>query len=280
MNSLNADLHCHSVVSDGTLSPEELATRAYQNGVELWSLTDHDVIGGQSRALAAAKALGMTYLPGVEISVSWMGHTIHIVGLGFDPEHSILKNGLQKTRDGRSQRGRVIAEQLEKAGISGAFEGAMTYAGNPDLLSRTHFARFLVEKKICHSTEEVFKKYLVEGKPGYVDHVWATLSNSVEWIRAAGGVAVIAHPGRYRLTDLQKDELYRQFKEAGGDGIEVITGSHSPNQYDEYAKIAKTYGFYASRGSDFHDPLESYMDLGKLPLLPSSLQPIWSLLHI
>jgi predicted metal-dependent phosphoesterase TrpH len=138
----------------------------------------------------------------------------------------------------------------------------------------------LVEKKVSPTTEDVFKNYLVAGKPGYIDHVWATLAESVEWIRTSGGVAVIAHPGRYRLTHLQKDELYRQFKEVGGDGIEVITGSHTPHQYDEYAKIAKTYGFYASRGSDFHDPMESHIDLGKLPLLPTSLQPIWSLLQV
>jgi predicted metal-dependent phosphoesterase TrpH len=279
MLSMNADLHCHSDVSDGTLSPEELALRAHQNGVDIWSLTDHDVIGGQARAQTAAHELGMRYIPGVEISVTWLGQTLHIVGLGFDPLHPILVSGLQTIRLGRNQRGQEIAEQLLQAGIPGAFAGARKHAVNPDLLSRTHFARYLVEQKICSSTDEVFKNFLVEGKPGYVDHVWATLAQSVEWILGAGGVAVIAHPGRYRLSDLQKNELYRQFKEAGGHGIEVITGSHTPKQYDEYAKVAKAFGFYASRGSDFHDPQESHIDLGKLPLLPSSLQPIWSLLH-
>lgn len=277
MNSINADLHCHSVVSDGTLTPEALAQRAYQNGVELWSLTDHDVVGGQQRAKAEAEQLGMKYLGGVEISVSWMGQTIHIVGVGIDPENLILIEGLRKTRDGRSGRGQEMARQLELVGISGAYEGALSFAGNPELLSRTHFARFLVEKKICKSTEDVFKNYLIEGKPGYVGHVWATLQESVEWIKAAGGAAVIAHPGRYRLTDLQKDELYKAFLVAGGLGIEVITGSHSPPQFEEYAKIAKKYDFYASRGSDFHDASESYIDLGRLPLLPSYLKPIWSL---
>ncbi|BDW11545.1 phosphatase [Polynucleobacter sp. SHI8] len=278
MNSINADLHCHSVVSDGTLTPEDLAMRAHQNGVQLWSLTDHDVIGGQHRAREAANKLGMKYTSGVEISVSWMGQTIHIVGIGLDPDHSVLVEGLRKTRDGRTARGKEIARQLAAVGIEGAYEGALTYAGNPELLSRTHFARYLVEKNVCRSTDDVFKNYLIEGKPGYIGHVWASLKESVDWIKASGGVAIIAHPGRYRLTDLQKHELYIAFKEAGGLGIEVITGSHTPRQYEEYAKIALQYGFYASRGSDFHDPAESHIDLGKLPHLPLSLQPVWSLL--
>jgi predicted metal-dependent phosphoesterase TrpH len=278
MNSINADLHCHSVVSDGTLTPEDLAMRAHQNGVQLWSLTDHDVIGGQHRAREAANKLGMKYTSGVEISVSWMEQTIHIVGIGLDPDHSVLVEGLRKTRDGRTARGKEIARQLAAVGIDGAYEGALTYAGNPELLSRTHFARYLVEKNVCRSTDEVFKNYLIEGKPGYIGHVWASLKESVDWIKASGGVAIIAHPGRYRLTDLQKHELYIAFKEAGGLGIEVITGSHTPSQYEEYAKIALQYGFYASRGSDFHDPAESHIDLGKLPHLPLSLQPVWSLL--
>jgi predicted metal-dependent phosphoesterase TrpH len=278
MNSINADLHCHSVMSDGTLTPEDLAKRAHQNGVELWSLTDHDVIGGQHRAREAANKLGMKYSSGVEISVSWIGQTIHIVGIGLDPDHPILVEGLRQTRDGRTARGKEIARQLATVGITGAYEGALTYAGNPELLSRTHFARFLVEKNICRSTDEVFNNYLIEGKPGYIGHVWASLKESVDWIKASGGIAIIAHPGRYRLTDLQKHELYTAFKDAGGIGIEVITGSHTPYQYEEYAKIALQYGFYASRGSDFHDPAESHIDLGTLPRLPPSLQPVWSLL--
>ena len=278
MNSINADLHCHSVVSDGTLTPEELALRAHQNGVELWSLTDHDVIGGQHRAKKAAEELGMKYTSGVEISVSYMGQTVHIVGVGIDPDHDILVEGLRQTRDGRSARGREMARQLELVGIPGTYEGALTYAGNPELLSRTHFARYLVEMKVCRTTDEVFKKFLVEGKPGYVGHVWASLEESVSWIKSSGGHAVIAHPGRYRFTEIQKNELFTNFKDCGGLGIEVITGSHTRLQYEEYAKVAQHYQFYASRGSDFHDPKESYIDLGKLPELPSSLQPIWSLL--
>jgi hypothetical protein len=276
---LNADLHCHSVVSDGTLTPEQLAERAFANGVRLWALTDHDELGGQERAQAAASSLGMDYLSGVEISVTWMGQTIHIVGLGIDADHAGILEGLRLTREGRGNRAKQMAEQLLKAGIPGAYEGALHFAGNHELISRTHFARFLVEQGVCRDTDQVFKNYLVEDKPGYVPHLWATLDNAVAWIKAAGGAAVIAHPGRYKLSAMQMDELYKHFKDLGGLGIEVITGSHSPDQYKTYAKIAQQYGFLASRGSDFHDPSESHIDLGTLPHLPDHLTPVWSVFH-
>ena len=277
---LNADLHCHSVISDGTLTPEELAERAKANGVHLWALTDHDELGGQKRAREAASALNIDYLAGVEISVTWMGETIHIVGLGIDAEHIGIIEGLRQTRDGRANRAQLMAEQLLKVGIPGAYEGALHFAGNHELISRTHFARFLVEQGVCRNTEQVFKNYLIEGKPGYVPHQWASLDNAVHWIKSAGGVAVIAHPGRYsRLNAMQMDELYKHFKEVGGLAIEVITGSHSPDQYKTFAKIAQQYGFLASRGSDFHDPSESHIDLGNLPHLPDHLTPVWSAFH-
>jgi len=276
---INADLHCHSVVSDGTLTPEALAERAKANGVNLWALTDHDELGGQQRARAAADALKIDYLAGVEISVTWMGQTIHIVGLGIDANHLGIIEGLRRTREGRGNRAKMMAEQLDKVGIPGAYEGALHFAGNHQLISRTHFARFLVEQGVCRDTEEVFKKYLVEDKPGYVPHQWATLDDAVAWIKGAGGVAVIAHPGRYKLTALQMSELYEHFKEIGGLGIEVITGSHSPDQYKTYGKIAQQYGFLASRGSDFHDPNESHIDLGTLPHLPEYLTPVWTAFH-
>lgn len=278
-SAINADLHCHSVVSDGTLTPEELAQRAHANGVKLWSLTDHDELGGQERAKAAAAALKMDYLAGVEISVTWMGQTIHIVGLGIDHQDSGILDGLKRTREGRGDRAKQMAEQLLKVGIPGAYEGALHYAGNHDLISRTHFARFLVEQGVCKDTEHVFKNYLVEDKPGFVPHRWANLDQAINWIRQAGGAAVIAHPGRYKLNAIQRDELFQFFKDHGGVGIEVITGSHSPDQYQEYGKIAKQYGFLASRGSDFHDPSESHIDLGVLPLLPEHLTPVWSVFH-
>lgn len=278
-STINADLHCHSVVSDGTLTPEELAQRAHANGVHLWALTDHDELGGQQRARAAAKDLKLDYLAGVEISVTWMGQTIHIVGLGIDEQHAGILEGLKQTREGRGDRAKLMAEQLLKAGIPGAYEGALHFAGNHQLISRTHFARFLVEQGICRDTEQVFKNYLIEDKPGYVPHRWASLADAIAWIKDAGGVAVIAHPGRYKLNAMQMDELFKFFKEHGGLGIEVITGSHTPDQYQEYGKIAQQYGFLASRGSDFHDPSESHTDLGVLPLLPDHLKPIWSVFH-
>ena len=280
LSPINADLHCHSVVSDGTLTPEQLAERAKANGVQLWALTDHDELGGQQRARDAASALNLDYLAGVEISVTWMGQTIHIVGLGIDADHLGILEGLRRTREGRGDRAQLMAEQLAKVGIPGAYEGALHYAGNHQLISRTHFARFLVEQGICKNTEHVFKNYLVEDKPGYVPHMWATLDDAVAWIKAAGGVAVIAHPGRYsRLNAMQMDELYKHFKDIGGLAIEVITGSHSPDQYQTFGKIAQQYGFLASRGSDFHSPNESHIDLGNLPPLPDHLKPVWSAFH-
>ncbi|MBX9832060.1 MAG: PHP domain-containing protein, partial [Burkholderiaceae bacterium] len=197
---LNADLHCHSVVSDGTLSPEELAARAKANGVELWALTDHDEIGGQHRAAAAARAQGMAYLTGVEISVTFADTTVHIVGLGFDPDNAQLAEGLAATRGGRGERAKDMADQLAQVGIKGAYEGALKFVGNPALISRTHFARFLVETGVCKETSEVFRKYLTEGKPGYVPHRWASLGDAVRWITQAGGMAVIAHPARYKFS--------------------------------------------------------------------------------
>ena len=279
MNSiLNADLHCHSVVSDGTLTPEALAERASANGVELWALTDHDEISGQARAASAARLCGMRYLTGVEISVTFLHQTVHIVGLGFDPDNENLQKGLRATRGGRSQRAKNMARDLERVGIKNAFEGALQYAGNPDLVSRTHFARHLVETGVCKETNEVFRKYLTEGKPGYVEHRWASLKDAVGWITGAGGMAVIAHPARYRFTANEEFALFTEFKGHGGRGVEVVTGSHSAAEYVTYGDAARDYGLAASRGSDFHSPMESHTELGTLPYLPGSLTPVWELL--
>ena len=278
MNILNADLHCHSVVSDGTLTPEALAARAHANGVELWALTDHDEIGGQQRAAAAAKALGMGYLSGTEISVSFAGHTIHIVGLGFDINDPRLLAGLQSTRGGRHERAKDMAAGLAKVGIHGSFEGALTYAGNPDLISRTHFARLLVETGVCKDTHEVFRRFLTEGKPGFVPHRWASLGDAVSWIRECKGVAVIAHPARYGFTPTEEFALFTEFKNHGGQAVEVVTGSHSAKEAIEYADMAREFDLAASRGSDFHSPDESHTDLGTLPWLPGDLTPVWELL--
>ena len=275
---LNADLHCHSVVSDGTLTPEALAARAKANGVELWALTDHDEIGGQQRAAAAAQAAGMHYVTGVEISVTFIHQTVHIVGLGFDADNAALQQGLVHTRGGRGQRAREMSDGLAKVGIHGAYEGALKFAGNLELISRTHFARFLVEAGVCRETNEVFRKYLTEGKPGYVEHRWATLKDAVTWIREAGGVAVLAHPARYKFSPNEEFALFAEFKSHGGQGVEVVTGSHSAAEYLVYADMAREFGLAASRGSDFHSPDESHTELGTLPYLPGTLTPVWELL--
>ena len=278
VNILNADLHCHSVISDGTLTPEALAARAHANGVELWALTDHDEIGGQQRAAAAAKALGMGYLSGTEISVSFAGHTVHIVGLGFDIHEPRLLAGLQSTRGGRHDRAKDMAAGLAKVGIHGSFEGALTYAGNPDLISRTHFARFLVETGVCKDTHEVFRRFLTEGKPGFVPHRWAALGDAIRWIRDSQGVAVIAHPARYGFSPTEEYALFTEFKNHGGQAVEVVTGSHSAQEAIVYADMAREFDLAASRGSDFHSPDESHTDLGSLPWLPGNLTPVWELL--
>ena len=275
---LNADLHCHSVVSDGTLTPEALAERAKSNGVELWALTDHDEIGGQHRAVAAAKAQGMQYLTGTEISVTFLGKTVHIVGLGFDADNEVLRTGLHSTRGGRKERAMEMSDGLAKVGIKGAYEGALQFVGNPELISRTHFARFLVESGVCKDTNEVFRRYLIEGKPGFVPHRWATLKDAVGWITQAGGMAVIAHPARYGFTANEEYALFTEFKGHGGRGVEVVTGSHSAAEYVSYAETAKEFGLAASRGSDFHSPDESHTELGTLPYLPGGLTPVWELL--
>ena len=274
----NADLHCHSVVSDGTLTPEQLAARARANGVDLWSLTDHDEIGGQQRALEAARAESMRYLTGVEVSVTFADETVHIVGLGFDHTDPRMAEGLADTRDGRGPRAIEMGEQLAKVGIPGAYEGALKYVGNPRLISRTHFARFLVETGVCRDTSEVFRRFLVEGKPGYVPHRWARLGDAVRWITQAGGVAVVAHPARYNFSATAEYALFSEFKQHGGQGVEVVTGSHSAAEAQRYAELAREFGLAASRGSDFHSPDESHVDLGRLAPLPADLTPVWALL--
>jgi 3',5'-nucleoside bisphosphate phosphatase len=275
----NADLHCHSNVSDGTLAPEALAERAKANGVELWALTDHDEVGGIARARQAAHGVGLPYLTGVEVSVTFANVTVHIVGLGFDETDQDLQDGLAATRGGRTQRARDMADGLAQVGIKGAYEGALDYVGNPELISRTHFARFLVEEGHCGDTHEVFRRYLTEGKPGFVPHRWAKLGDAVRWISGAGGIAVIAHPARYKFTPTEEYALFSEFKAHGGLGVEVVTGSHSAADALRYTDTAREFDLLASRGSDFHAPLESRIDLGRLPDLPGSLNPIWMALQ-
>jgi len=276
---MNADLHCHSTVSDGTLEPEALAARAKANGVELWALTDHDELGGQRRAQEAARAAGLPYLNGVEISVTFLDTTVHIVGLGIDSEDERLRQGLAATRGGREARAREMADELAKVGIAGTYEGALRHAGNHELISRTHFARHLVETGVCADTQEVFRRFLVEGKPGFVPHRWATLGDAVRWIVAAGGVAVVAHPARYKFSPTEEYALFTEFKGHGGRGVEVTTGSHTAAEAERYAGTAREFDLLASRGSDFHSPDESRIDLGGLPALPTGLTPVWETLQ-
>lgn len=273
--SLNADLHCHSLISDGVLTPAVLAQRAAQNGVQLWSLTDHDELSGLDDARAACRDLDLPFVAGIEISATWAKRTVHIVGLNIDPQHQALKQGVARIRAGRVDRARQIAQRLEKMGVQNSYEGALRYAANPQLLSRTHFARFLLEQGYCKTMQEVFDRYLGDGRSGNVRVDWATLEEAVQWIVGAGGRAVIAHPGRYIYDATQADAFFDAFRQFGGQGIEVVTGSHRPEQYREYADVARRYGFLASRGSDFHAPSESHIDLGALPDLPSDLKPVW-----
>jgi 3',5'-nucleoside bisphosphate phosphatase len=215
----------------------------------------------------------------VEISVTFIGQTVHIVGLGVDPGHPALVAGLAATRGGRRERARQMAAGLAQAGIAGGFEGALRYVGNPELVSRTHFARWLVDSGVCDDTHEVFRRYLTEGKPGYVEHRWAALGDAVRWITQAGGEAVIAHPARYRFTPTEEYALFTEFIGHGGRGVEVITGSHSAPEQLRYADTALEFGLLASRGSDFHAPGESRTELGALPDLPSRLTPVWQALQ-
>ena len=277
MHLLNADLHCHSICSDGSLTPEELARRAHAGGVQLWSLTDHDELSGQHAARRAAEALGMAYVAGVEVSVSFLGETVHVLGLDVDPDHPGLNAGLAGLRAGREQRAREMGEGLARAGIPGAYEGARAYAANPDLVSRTHFARFLVEQGHCASVHEVFQRFLKEGLPGFVPHRWAALGEALGWIRDAGGVAVLAHPARYRFSPNEEWALFHEFTGHGGRGVEVTCGAHFPDEVTRYAATAAEFGLLASRGSDFHAPGESRVELGSLPDLPGRCTAVWTL---
>jgi hypothetical protein len=272
---LNCDLHCHSTASDGLLAPAELVRRAAGNGVGVLALTDHDEISGLAEARAQAAESRLRFIDGVEVSISWGGITIHIVGLNIDPGNTQLQQGLQAIRQGRSERAKRMAQDLARAGIPGSLEGAYAYVDNPNLIGRTHFARFLVEKRYVKDVKSAFQHYLVSGKPGYVPHQWATLQEALAYIKAGAGVAVLAHPGRYKLTRTQMRKFLGEFKDGGGAGIEVVTSSHTAEQFLEYAILAKEFGLLASRGSDFHGPGESRVDLGMLPKLSADLKPVW-----
>ncbi len=273
---LRADLHSHSVHSDGTLSPRALVERAAARGVELYSLTDHDETCGLADAEAAARELDLPWVPGVEISVSWGNTTVHVVGLGIDAACAELQRGLAEVRAGRDQRAREMAAGLNAVGVQHSYEGAIALASNPAMVSRTHFARFLVLTGVCHDVRDVFQRFLVAGKPGYVPHQWANLADAVQWISTAGGVAVMAHPGRYRIGALALHELLTEFRTAGGVALEVATSSHTEADIARFGRIAQEFGFEVSRGSDFHAPDEAdKVELGMALTLPPGLTPVW-----
>jgi 3',5'-nucleoside bisphosphate phosphatase len=278
----NFDLHNHSTASDGLLAPAALVRLAAQNGCDALALTDHDTTDGIAEAADAANAMGLAFIAGVEISVTWApdadskSTTLHIVGLNIDPQHETLLTGLASVRNGRIDRARAIGADLERVGILGTFDQAYAYAENKTMISRTHFARALVDSGHVKDVGSAFQKYLTPGKPGFVPHRWATLADAVGWICAAGGVAVIAHPGRYNINSGAMTQLLTEFKALGGAAIEVVTGSHTNKQFGEYAARAREFGLLASRGADYHGPGESAAEPGTLPLLPDDLTPVWS----
>ncbi|HRH80009.1 MAG TPA: 3',5'-nucleoside bisphosphate phosphatase [Thiobacillaceae bacterium] len=269
------DLHCHSTASDGVLPPELLVARAHEQGVDVLALTDHDETSGLAAAAERARELGIELVNGVEISITWGGQTVHIVGLRVDTRHPGLLGGLAANRQGRADRALLMAEALAGAGIDGALEGAYRFASNKGLIGRTHFARFLVEEGHVKDVKTVFKKYLVKGKPGFVHHEWASLQQAVEWIHAAGGLAVLAHPGRYSMGKEKLRLLMAEFRDLGGEAIEVATGSHTPDQVPLFAAYAREYGLLASVGSDFHAPGEGGRELGRRLELPADCRPVW-----
>ncbi|NCX73068.1 MAG: PHP domain-containing protein [Betaproteobacteria bacterium] len=276
---VRADLHCHSHHSDGLWSPRQLVDSAKAQGVELFSLTDHDTLKGQSEARAAAQACGLAWISGVEISVTWAGQTIHVLGLACDPECEALLAGLAGIRAKRLARARAIDQSLVAAGLQGALEGALSQVREPEQISRTHFARWIAQHCGLSDMRDVFARYLCDGKPGDVPQRWVSLSEALGWIRSASGFAVIAHPARYRLSPLLQHCLVEEFCEAGGLALETASGSHAKREIDYFSRLASQYRLRASAGSDFHAPNESRTALGSVPLIADSVEPIWSKWH-
>ena len=287
-NLQNIDLHNHSIASDGLLTPRALIELAAAGGCDAIALTDHDTTDGLVEAEAVAREKSLRFIRGVEISVTWplspdaratdpdiKPTTIHIVGLGIDPANTMLMSGLESIRAGRLERARRMGEDLARVGIDGLFDDAFDLAENKTMIGRTHFARALAGRGLVKSVGKAFERYLTFGRPGYVAHLWASMADAVGWINAAGGVAVVAHPGRYKLSKAEMTSLLNDFKLAGGRAIEVVTGSHQPHQYREYAALAREMDFLASRGSDYHGPGEGQFQPGKLPPLPADLTPVW-----
>ena len=270
------DLHTHSTASDGAYAPAELVRQAHAAGVTHLALTDHDCTAGLAEALAEASACGLALIPAVEISTTWHGKSVHVVGLNVAADCPALQAGLARLQTIRRTRAEEMGRRLAKAGIEGGFEAVQAMVG-AGMVTRTHFAQFLVGLGLAGSVREVFERYLVQGKPGYVPTEWAGLEEAVGWIKSAGGVAVVAHPQRYKLTGSWLSRLLREFKEAGGEALEVVAGSANLGDIQSSATAARRHGLLASVGSDFHSPENIWLKLGRLPALPQDLTPVWSL---
>ncbi len=268
------DLHSHSIASDGTLSPAELVSAAHAAGVTVLALTDHDTTEGLSGAQDRARDLGLRLVPGVEISVSWQSQTIHVLGLNINPDCTELQAGLSGLREFRNWRAEEIGRRLAKAGIEGSHEGALALAKG-SIVGRTHFARFLVGQGHARSVREVFKRYLVNNRPGFVSGQWASLETALDWIARAGGVAVLAHPARYRMTASKLRRFIGEFRECGGLGLEVVSGSHTKDNISSMAALCRNEKMLASCGSDYHGPENPWIQLGQLPELPVGCTPVW-----
>ncbi len=270
------DLHCHSIASDGSLTPTELVQRAKAMGVTSLALTDHDTINGQREAQTAARSNAITLIPGIELSTTWENKCFHIVGLNIDPEHSNLNQGIQKLQTLRTERAKKIANKLEKKSIPGSYE-AVIKAAKGGMITRAHFSSYLLAQNYVSTQQEAFDKYLGKGKPAFVSTVWADLHDAIDWINQAGGVAVVAHPLRYKMTASWMRRFLSFFKEAGGQGIEVVTGRSNPDEIRRAMLYATQYGLAASVGSDFHTPDNKWVELGRLAPLPKNMTPIWEL---
>ncbi|MFM9038899.1 MAG: PHP domain-containing protein [Betaproteobacteria bacterium] len=273
---VRADLHCHSYHSDGVCSPQQLTAKAKAQAVELFALTDHDSVKGQQEAREAAESVQLPWLSGVEISVTWAGQTIHIVGLGFDPEHPALVAGLASIRSQRLARAQAIDQSLAKVGLEGALDAALSQVREAEQISRTHIARWIAARCGFSDLREVFARYLCDGKPGDIPQQWASLRDSTGWIQAAGGVAVLAHPARYRLSPLLQHCLIEEFREAGGLALETASGSHAQREVLHFSRLASQYRLRASAGSDFHAEKESRRGLGEVPTIADVVEPLWS----
>ncbi len=275
---MNYDLHCHSTASDGTLSPAAMVERAVERGVDVLALTDHDTTAGIAEARIAAEANGLELRAGVEISVTWHGHTIHVLALNVDPDAAELAQGLAKIRETRDWRAEEMGRRLENQGIEGAYAEAQSLASG-GLIARTHYGRLLIKRGLADSIGGAIKKYLRRGKPAFVGVEWASLEDMINWTTAAGGVAVIAHPARYKMTATKLRLLVEDFKQLGGKGLEVVSGSHNPTEVRMMADIVRRHGLYGSRGSDYHGPENRWIELGRMVALPDDCPPIWQCWH-